>query len=128
MKIQRRYKILFVLLVLFAIGGIAAYNYVYQDHRNISSENSIVQIGGGELRERFMNKDGKNLLNQTITVSGKVTKTENSAITLDESVYASFPKDNKMPAVNEMVSVKGRCIGYDELFEIVKLDQCSLIK
>jgi hypothetical protein len=28
----------------------------------------------------------------------------------------------------DIVVIKGRCIGYDDLFEIVKLDQCIIIK
>lgn len=29
---------------------------------------------------------------------------------------------------NNPISVKGRCIGYDDLLEEIKLDQCSIVK
>lgn len=129
MKIKKKYTILsVVLLLLLIVGGVIGYNYVYQDHRDIESESSKVEISGNELLERFKNNDGQSLLNETITVTGTVTKAEENAVTVDESVYATFSHENKRPDLNESVSIKGRCIGYDELFEIVKLDQCSIQK
>ncbi|HBC03364.1 MAG TPA: hypothetical protein DC015_03990 [Aequorivita sp.] len=67
-------------------------------------------------------------MNQTISVTGVITNLEDGAITLDESVYATFDENIPQLTTNEKIMIKGRCIGYDELFEIVKLDQCSLIK
>ena len=105
-----------------------AYNYVYQDHRNIKSEISQFEITAPYLLERFKTDDGAALLNKTISVKGTITNLEEGAATLDESVYVSFNENFPELKVNEKVEIKGRCIGYDELFEIVKLDQCSLIK
>ena len=127
MKIQKKYKILLILFLLMVIGGIVAYNYVYHDHRDIQDESSKLEIAADGLLNRFQNNE-QDLLNQTITVTGTVTKVEEGAVTLDESVYASFSEANKRPKLNESVRIKGRCIGYDELFGIVKLDQCSLQK
>jgi hypothetical protein len=30
--------------------------------------------------------------------------------------------------VNDTIVVKGRCIGYDDLLEEIKLDQCSIVR
>ncbi len=128
MKIKKKHKILLGLLVVVIIGGIVAYNYVYHDHRDIQSESAKIEISAEKLLERFKNGGAKNLVNETLTISGRVSKVEESAVTLDESVYASFSEANKRPKLNESVRIKGRCIGYDELFGIVKLDQCSLQK
>ncbi len=125
MNKQRKFLILIFILL---VGGYIGYNYIYQDHRDIKTETSQLEITAPYLLERFKTNDAEALLNQTITVTGVITNLEEGAVTLDESVYASFSE--KMPElkINEKAQIKGRCIGYDELFEIVKLDQCSLLK
>lgn len=124
MSKQRKFLILIALLLLVGYFG---YNYIYQDHRNIESETSQFEITAPYLLERFEKNDGDDLLNKTITVTGIITDVEMNAITLDESVYASFTENISDVNNNQKVKIKGRCIGYDELFGIVKLDQCSLI-
>lgn len=125
MNKRRKFLILIFILLL---GGYIGYNYIYQDHRDIKTETSQFEITAPYLLERFKTNDAEALLNQTITVTGVITNLEEGAVTLDESVYASFSEKMSELKVNEKVQIKGRCIGYDELFEIVKLDQCSLLK
>ncbi len=125
MSKQRKFLILILILL---VGGYLGYNYIYQDHRDIKSETPQLEITAPYLLERFKTNDGAALLNKTITVTGVITSLEEDAVTLDESVYASFIEKMSELKVNEKVQIKGRCIGYDELFNIVKLDQCSLLK
>ncbi len=122
-------KRIFLLLILFLVlGGFVTYNYVYQDHRDIKSETSQIEITAPYLLEQFKTNNGDALLNKTLTVTGVITDVEDGAVTIDESVHASFVENSTRLNKNEKVKIKGRCIGYDELFEIVKLDQCSPIK
>lgn len=121
-------RIFLIVIFLLILGGFMAYNYVYQDHRNIESETSQLEITAPYLLERFKTNDENGLLNKTITVTGKITNVEEGAVTIDESVYATFTENDIELVRNEKVIIKGRCIGYDELFEIVKLDQCSIVK
>lgn len=125
---MKKKRFFLILIVLIALGGFMVYNYMYQDHRNIETETSQIEITAPYLLERFKTDDGSSLLNKTITVTGAITSIEEGAITLDESVYATFTENIPKVTANEKVAIKGRCIGYDELFEIVKLDQCTLIK
>ncbi|PVW16483.1 OB-fold protein [Marixanthomonas spongiae] len=125
---MKKKRIFLILILLFAVGGFLAYNYVYQDHRDIKSETSQLEISAPYLLERFKTNNGDDLLNKTITVTGTISSMEEGAITLNESVYAQFLEPDLELKEADNVVLKGRCIGYDELFEIVKLDQCTLIK
>jgi len=125
---MKKKRLFLILILLVVIGGFMVYNYMYQDHRDIQSETSQLEITAPYLLERFKTDDGASLLNKTITVTGTITAIEEGAVTLNESVYASFPEEIPELRANNKVAIKGRCIGYDELFEIVKLDQCSMIK
>jgi hypothetical protein len=124
---NKRRKLLWA-VVLLIVGGYFGYNYLYKGHRNIESETSKIEIAAPYLQERFVNDDAKEILNTTITVTGIVTQIETKAVTIDAVVYCTFEKSPEGLSVNDKVRIKGRCIGYDDLFEVVKLDQCTLIK
>lgn len=122
---RRRYILLSTLVILVCYFG---YNYVYKDHRDISAEVSEIEIAAPYLLERFQNNDADKLLNKTITVRGVVTASGPLSITIDSKVDCSF--ENEIEKIEEGMSViiKGRCIGFDDLFGIVKLDQSSIVK
>lgn len=117
-----------VLIVLLLLGGYIVYNYVYQEHRDIQSETSQIEISANYLLERFKTNKGNDLLNKTITVTGSVSSVEDGAATIDGSVFAGFSEKNQNLKEGDRIKIKGRCIGYDDLFEIVRLDQCAIIK
>ena len=117
-----------LLIVLLALVGYFGYNYIYKDHRDIKTEVSEIEIAATYLLERFQKDEGKDLLNRTITVTGAITQVELAAITIDQNVHCSFGIEVNGFKNGDRIAIKGRCIGYDDLFEIVKLDQCTIIK
>ncbi len=116
--------ILALLLIIFG------YNYVYQDHRNIAAETAEFKMNSEILFNEF-NVDPASsetkYLNKTMEISGTVTNTDDLSITLDHKVYCQLisPIDKKLQS--SIIVVKGRFIGYDNLLEQIKLDQCSII-
>lgn len=124
---MRRRKLLWAIF-LVAIGAYFIYGYIYKDHRDIQAEAPTMELTGEELLQKFQNGEGNDLLNKTISVSGEVTLLEESAVTIANSVYASFITLPSEIKAGESYVIKGRCIGYDDLFEVVKIDQCSLSK
>jgi hypothetical protein len=49
-------------------------------------------------------------------------------VTINNKIYCQFESLNNDLKVNDSVAIKGRCIGFDDLLEEIKLDQCSIIK
>jgi len=115
-------------VIIVAIAGYFGYNYMYQDHRDISSEAAKVDVLASDLLQMFKESETPEVLNSTVQVSGIVTETDANSITLDGNVQCSFDEAVQGVQVNDKLTIKGRCIGYDELFEIVKLDQSTIIK
>ena len=122
---MKKKVILLVILALVAIGAFFAYNYAYQDHRSIDQEEAVF-TGTSELLESNYLEDNNALLNKTVAVNGTITQIEENSITLDEKINCSFLSLPEGMSVGQTVSVKARCIGYDDLFELVKLDQSTL--
>ncbi|WP_223032799.1 OB-fold putative lipoprotein [Hanstruepera marina] len=120
-----------IIVLLFVVIVFVGYNYVFQNHRNIQLENASYKISALTLANEFQeNLSGSELkyLDKTIQVSGKISELSNLSITLDETVYCQFlDAQNLKFKLKENIQIKGRFIGYDDLLEQIKLDQCHII-
>ena len=114
-------------LCLFFLG----YNYLFPDHRTINQEEALFNVEASILFDEFIDnsKQAENkYLNQTITVSGVITSFNNENIMINNKIFCKFDTIMTEININDSTVVKGRCIGYDELLEEIKLDQCSIVK
>jgi hypothetical protein len=120
-------KIVFLIVMLGLVAGAyIGYKYLYKDHRNIGNEVSVLEVKADDLQLMFQNNKTIAVLNKTITVGGTITQIEGNSITIDDKVQCSFDHGIDQLIVGDKVHVKGRCIGYDDLFEIVKMDQSTI--
>lgn len=119
-------------LLLLVSGGIYFYyGFLFKEARHIESEAPDFSIAATKLITDYnSNPDEANsrYLNKTIETTGKVTKETDSVVILDNAVFCLFTQKTKGNLINNKITVKGKCIGYDELFQEVKLDQCIIIK
>ncbi|MFT4697787.1 MAG: hypothetical protein ACI9SJ_000918 [Flavobacteriaceae bacterium] len=125
---MKKRRNLVILALIFVLGLYFGYNYMYQDHRDINTEEAFKSIYATELVAIFKANDSADELNKTIEVSGTITEIGANFVTLDNAVQCSFDAVVSGISINDKVTIKGRCIGYDDLFEIVKFDQSNLIK
>jgi len=120
-----------IALLLFC-GAAYLYNGVlYKEARNIEKEEAAHRLAASQLLDAYkrdLSASDQSYLNKTIEVSGKVTQVSDSLLTLDSGITCTFSKMLSENIVGAKVTLKGRCIGFDELMEEVKLDQCTLIQ
>ena len=119
---------LFIAIILLVCASYFVYDYMYQDHRDINAEEASVNVPATELVQLFKDNEFPEVLNSTVQVSGVITELDTHTLTIDNSVHCSFDTAIQGIKSNEQITIKGRCIGYDDLFEIVKLDQSIIIK
>src|SRR5690606_5975761 len=95
-------------------------------HRDISQEEAAYRLTAENLTLGFQ-KDteaaNRKYLNQVIEVTGIVKEVTDSTLLLEPGVFAVFKEPVVVPQPGTRITLKGRCIGYDELFGEVKLDQ-----
>lgn len=121
------------ILVVILIIAASVYNYVFNsEHRNIAQEEALVSMSAQDLFNHFEANETlatTTYLDQVVELKGKVTTIEDGAIVLDNVIQANF-NESKILTLKEgqTVTIKGRCVGYDELLELVKIDQSTLIK
>lgn len=131
---MKRKKIAFAiaaLLIIVSAGIYFYYGFLFKEARNIQSEMPDYTISATKLLEDY-NADPKKAdqlyLNKTIEITGIVTKETDSVLILENTVFCLFSQKVKSALINNKVTVKGKCIGYDELFQEVKIDQCTINK
>lgn len=130
---MKRKKIVVVIasvLILISAGTYFYYGFLFKEARNIASEAPDFSITATKLLSDYNSNPEKAdalYLNKTIEITGIATKETDSVITIENNVFCLFSKKTKTKLLHTTVAVKGKCIGYDELFQEVKLDQCTLI-
>lgn len=127
-------KKILITILLSLIIGISVYFYAYQDHRDIDTETADYVVTVSGLEKDFTSNDSLAYIkyqDKTIEVTAQVTTidTANKGIVLGEKIFATF-KDSlpKEIVAGKTLKIKGRFLGYDELLEEFKIDQCSIVK
>lgn len=129
MKMTKRHLFLGIFGLLIILIGYG-YFYLNQSHRKIQEEDVKYTVTSSELEESFRRSGSKtDIVDQVILTKGRITALDEKSVTLDKKVEIRFLK--KLPAGLEKgseVTIKGRCVGYDDLLEVVKVDQAQLIE
>jgi len=124
-----RKKGIFILVLLLI--GILGYNYLYQDHRDISSEKADYMITSNDLAVQFSSDtqaSEQRYLDKTIQITGTVTELNKQDLTLDDKVFCQLTDTLRSSIdLGKNLTIKGRFIGYDDLLDQVKLNECILI-
>ena len=119
-----------IILIVIMIVAYLAYNYIYQDHRDIQNEDAEFTVIASDISNEFeVNPSASETkyLNKTIIVSGEVSEANSNQITLNNIVFCQFNNNTTNLKINKTITIKGRFIGYDSLLEEIKLDQCKII-
>lgn len=125
---MRKWAIILILILILAFVG---YNYLYQDHRDINKEQPEYIVSSTSINDEFLKNSvssEKKYQDKTIIVSGIISELNQNSVTLDSKVFCQFSKIlNRSVKINTKIKIKGRFIGYDDLIEQVRLDQCFII-
>lgn len=127
-------KKFFIIALSFSVLAFLGYWYVFKNDRNFSSEESIKVTNVLNIITEFNENDiaaNAKYLDKMIEFSGSVSLVDlkNKTMMLEEKVFTSFkPEDFVVVKENTMIKIKGRFLGYDELLEEIKLDNCMILK
>lgn len=131
---KNRKKTLWVLVLCTVVVGSILYFYVYKEHRDIGREEASFTISVDELHKQFQTNDSlanATYADQTIVVSGLVTSFDSvdNSLVLNEKLFLTFQVKGVLPLqLKQSVKIKGRFVGYDDLMDELKMDQCHLIE
>jgi len=124
-------RVLIGLVLLLAAAATGYYYVFYGGERNIANEEAVYTLSTSDLANEFAAdtpKANAKYNNKTISISGIAVVVSPTEIKLDDQVICSFQTATLPVVANKKTTIKGRFVGYDELFGEFKFDQCTLLK
>lgn len=126
-------KKIIIFLIIVSVLAFFGYKYLYQSHRDISSETASFSIKVEQLKKDFSSNDSianAKYLDKTIVIYGEVTNVdlENKQLIIDSSLNAKITSDISAIKGKDKITLKGRFIGYNDLLEEFEMDQCTIEK
>jgi hypothetical protein len=121
-------------LPLSIIGLIIIYNTYNKPHKDFNKSPSEVTIESEELISLYQdNTDNANarFLDKILLVKGNITNIETDIIILDNGIVCTLDPTQVVTEeihLNKNISVKGRCIGYDDLLEEIRIDHSFIMR
>ena len=128
------WSLLRIFLPLFIIGSVFIYFTYNKPHTDFSKSHSEFTIESKDLIS-FYQIDPENAndkyLDKILLLTGIVTETEENIIILDNGIVCTLDpsqKVNEKINLGTKVSVKGRCSGYADLLEELRVDHSFIMK
>jgi len=126
-------KKLLIPILAICIISFSSYGYYYVMYggaRDLSSEETAFQTSATAIATEFKldpEISNKKYLEKAVAISGIVTKCNDTLITLNQTVICALKNPATNIKINQPIHLKGRVVGYDDLMEELKLDQCFII-
>ncbi|MBO9584879.1 MAG: hypothetical protein J7574_12035 [Flavobacterium sp.] len=123
-----------IILIVFVIGLAVVFLYAYVMYggsRNLETEKTNFTVTSASITAEFssdIEASNKKYLEQAVAINGKITAVNGKEIIMDDHIICSFKNQDISIKKGKTVTIKGRIIGYDDLMEELKLDQCFAIK
>ncbi len=130
-KIQLTKKYLPPLFILLLIIVYAVWN---KPHKNYSNTKPNITIDSSNFINEFKTNSTlatEKYLNQVILVNGNVTDRLTKSVVLNNEIVCTLDSSSLkalgLIQINNEVSIKGRFVGFDDLFEEIRLDHCFIM-
>lgn len=129
MNLSKKNKTLVIVAIvgLLGIGAWTIYHYVFSAPLS-TNEIAVEYQGTVEEFKQLLQSDFEKWHNKIVQISGTITEINEQGVLLNHDVYCQFEDKPINAAENDIITLKGRVIGYDELLEETKLNQCIIIQ
>ena len=130
-KMQFIKKYFPLLIILLATAVYFIWNKPHKDYSTMRTDITISSLN-------FINEFKANstlatekYLNQIIFVSGNTTDKLTKSVVLDNGIVCTLDSSSlkalRLIQINNEISIKGRFVGFDDLFEEIRLDHCFIM-
>jgi Sec7-like guanine-nucleotide exchange factor len=128
MSLSKKSKLILVFIVIGITISFMAYKYVMKSPEKIETK----EVFFDGLAFNFLTKVQEDVTvwqNKVVNIKGEITTIDSKGITLENQIYCQFREDVNFSSlkIDTQIILKGRVIGYDDLLEEIKLDQCIII-
>lgn len=119
-------------IVRSVIPIIALFAFMYYTkslQTNYASEKPVLSTDASTLFWRFQMNEADNLINKVVQIKGEVTGHDSTLLILNNSLVCAPENNLKIDVpVGKEITVKGRCLSFDDLLLELRLDHVALIE
>ena len=125
MSLLKKNKLL-IGIAIITLGVLAVYKYTYKAHTTVAEE-KVAFTGQTADFLTIIKEQPAAWTSKVILLEGVVTANDTQGFVLNEQVFCQFKKEELVTTTKEStVKVKGRVIGYDDLLDELKLEECII--
>ena len=125
---NKKFRIIVLSIVVTGLTFFTGYNYVMNGGaRNLSTEETAYTVSSKSITKEFATNievSNKKYLEKAIAIKGTITQINGSQVIIDDSIICNLKDFDPSILKNQVVTLKGRVVGYDDLMGELKLDQC----
>jgi len=133
---MKKKKMRYIIIGLFAFtiaSVMLIYNMVFNaEHRQIFAETTAFTMPAEDLQFHFANDEvnaTNKYIDKVIETHGTITEIASTYVVLENRVQVDFLNGVEQGTnKGDIINIKGRCVGFDELLLVVKIDQATTIK
>ena len=129
MKLIKKYFPFFI--ILLAIVVYFVWNKPHKDYSTMKTDITISSINFINAFKANSTLATEKYLNQIILVNGNVTDRLTKSVVLNNGIVCTLDSSSLkalgLMQINDDVSIKGRFVGFDDLFEEIRLDHCFIM-
>lgn len=123
-------KLILTALAITAFGIFGYYYAWYGGARNISSEDAAFTVSSKNIIDEFdsdIEKSNTKYLEKAIAIEGTVSQISPKQVIIDQLIVCDLKESDPSIRKGQLLTLKGRVVGYDDLMGELKLDQCSVV-
>lgn len=124
MSLIKYYKNIFLLAILIMTVYLGS-NYVLKKNETIEFMETSYKGSSAELLLKCT-KNSNELNNKVVVIEGIITSITNEGLIIDGTIFCQLavPETAQKLKKNQSIKIKGVVIGYDDLFNELKLNRC----
>lgn len=129
MSYSKKNKLWFAFALVVLLGLFVGYTAIYKNHDEIEKLD-LTFIGSANNFEEAIQESPEDFVNAIVQLKGQISSVDPTGAILSNSIFCQFREAETLNELkqNTEITIKGRYIGYDDLLEEIKLDQCILVK
>ena len=129
MKLIKKYFPFFIILIAITIYSV--WNKPHKDYSTMKTDITISSLNFINAFKANSTLATEKYLNQIILVNGYITDKLNKSVVLDNGVVCTLDSSSLktlgLIQINDKISIKGRFVGFDDLFGEIRLDHCFIM-
>ncbi|MDD5152049.1 MAG: hypothetical protein PHC28_16480 [Flavobacterium sp.] len=125
---NKKFRTIIFSIVVVGIVAFTGFNYImYGGARNLATEETAFEVTSKNIANEFASNieaSNKKYLEKAIAIKGTITKITGNEVIMDGSIICNLKDFDATIQKDQIVTLKGRVVGYDDLMGELKLDQC----